>query len=61
MTRQRKMLACADVPVKTPPIPALTRGIQLGLGVFVALVAVVGYIGYLRRQRPSALMPARRH
>jgi hypothetical protein len=28
----------------------LTRGIQIGLGVFVVLVAVVGYGGYLRRR-----------
>jgi hypothetical protein len=28
----------------------LTRGIQIGLGFFVVLVAVVGYGGYLRRR-----------
>jgi Protein of Unknown function (DUF2784) len=31
--------------------PGLTRGIQIGLGLFVALIAVVGYGGYLRRRR----------
>jgi hypothetical protein len=30
----------------------LTRGIQIGLGLFVLLVAAVGYAGYLRR-RPA--------
>jgi hypothetical protein len=32
----------------------LTRGIQIGLGIFVVLVAVVGYGGYLRRLRVRA-------
>ncbi len=29
--------------------PGLTRGMQIGLGLFVVLVAVIGYGGYLRR------------
>ena len=29
--------------------PGLTRGIQLGLGLFVVVIAVIGYGGYLRR------------
>jgi hypothetical protein len=29
--------------------PGLTRGLQIVLGLFVVLVAVVGYGGYLRR------------
>jgi hypothetical protein len=29
--------------------PGLTRGLQIVLGLFVALIAVVGYGGYLRR------------
>ena len=33
--------------------PGLTRGIQLGLGLFVVLIAVAGYGGYLRRHRPA--------
>jgi hypothetical protein len=33
--------------------PGLTRGIQLGLGLFVVLVAIVGYGGYLRRHWPA--------
>jgi Protein of Unknown function (DUF2784) len=28
----------------------LTRGIQIGLGLFVLLVAAIGYAGYLRRR-----------
>jgi len=32
--------------------PGLTRGIQIGLGLFVVLIAVAGYGGYLRRHRP---------
>jgi hypothetical protein len=31
----------------------LTRGIQIGLGLFVLLVAAIGYGGYLRRARFS--------
>jgi hypothetical protein len=31
----------------------LTRGIQIGLGLFVVLIAAVGYGGYLRRARVS--------
>lgn len=33
--------------------PGLTRPIQIGLGLFVALIAVVGYGGYLRRHGPG--------
>ena len=33
--------------------PGLTRGIQIGLGLFVVLIAVAGYGGYLRRHRPA--------
>ena len=33
--------------------PGLTRGIQIGLGLFVVLLAVVGYGGFLRRHRPA--------
>ena len=32
--------------------PGLTRGIQIGLGLFVVLLAAVGYGGYLRRHGP---------
>src|SRR5215472_18143820 len=32
--------------------PGLTRGLQIGLGLLVVLVAVVGYGGYLRRNGP---------
>ena len=31
----------------------LTRGLQIGLGLFVVLIAAVGYGGYLRRHRPA--------
>jgi hypothetical protein len=33
----------------------LTRGIQLALGLFVLLVAAVGYAGYLRRRHASGV------
>lgn len=33
--------------------PGLTRGIQIGLGLFVVVIAVVGYGGYLRRYGPA--------
>jgi hypothetical protein len=33
--------------------PGLTRGLQIVLGLFVVLVAVIGYRGYLRRNRPA--------
>lgn len=32
--------------------PGLTRGIQIRLGLFVVLIAVAGYTGYLRRHWP---------
>ncbi len=35
----------------------LTRGIQIGLGLFVVLVAAVGYAGYLRRRRAGRSVP----
>ena len=31
----------------------LTRGIQIGLGLFVLLIAAIGYGGYLHRHRPA--------
>jgi len=34
--------------------PGLTRGIRVGLGLFVVLVAAVGYGGYLRRRLSRA-------
>ena len=34
--------------------PGLTRGIQLGLGLFVVVIAVIGYGGYLRLQAGPA-------
>jgi len=40
--------------------PGLTRGIQLGLGLFVVLVAAVGYGGYLRRHGPVRARRTRR-
>jgi Protein of Unknown function (DUF2784) len=33
--------------------PGLTRGIQIGLGLIVVLIAAAGYGGYLRRRRPA--------
>jgi hypothetical protein len=33
--------------------PGLTRSIQIGLGLFVVAVAVIGYGGYLRRHGPA--------
>jgi len=33
--------------------PGLTRGIQIGLGIFVMLIATIGYAGYLRRHQPG--------
>ena len=35
----------------------LTRGIQIGLGLFVVLVAAAGYAGYLRRRRAGRAVP----
>ena len=40
--------------------PGLTRGLQLGLGLFVVLIAVVGYGGYLRRNRHARVARADR-
>jgi len=37
--------------------PGLTRGIQIGLGLFVVLVAAVGYGGYLRRHGGGRAWP----
>jgi hypothetical protein len=34
--------------------PGLTRPIQIGLGIFVILIAGIGYAGYLRRARRRA-------
>jgi hypothetical protein len=33
--------------------PGLTRGIQIGLGLAVVLIAATGYGGYLRRWGPA--------
>ena len=33
----------------------LTRGVQIGLGVAVVVIAVIGYAGYLRRHAPGLL------
>src|ERR1039457_4370879 len=33
--------------------PGLTRGIQIGLGLIVVLIAAAGYGGYLRRRGPA--------
>jgi uncharacterized protein DUF2784 len=38
--------------------PGLTRGMQIGLGLLVLLVAVIGYRGFLRRHRPGRMRPA---
>ena len=39
--------------VKVVYPPGLTRGMQLGLGILVVLVAVIGYRGFLRRHPPG--------
>jgi Protein of Unknown function (DUF2784) len=36
----------------------LTRGIQLGLGLFVLLIAAIGYAGYLRRRQAAQARPS---
>ncbi len=41
--------------------PGLTRGWQIGLGLFVALIAVIGYGGYLRRNWPGRVVRAGRY
>jgi len=35
--------------------PGLTRGVQIGLGAAVLVIAVAGYAGYLRRHAPGLL------
>jgi hypothetical protein len=40
--------------------PGLTRGIQIGLGLFVVFIAVVGYGRYLRRFGPARIRRADR-
>jgi hypothetical protein len=40
--------------------PGLTRGMQVGLGVFVLLVTIVGYQGFFRRHPPGQAWRARR-
>jgi hypothetical protein len=40
--------------------PGLTRGIQIGLGLVVVLVAAIGYAGYLRRHGPVRAVRASR-
>ena len=39
--------------------PGLTRGMQVGLGLLVLLVAVIGYQGFLRRHPPGPAWPPR--
>jgi hypothetical protein len=39
--------------------PGLTRAMQIGLGLLVLLVAVIGYRGFLRRHRPGRVRPER--
>jgi uncharacterized membrane protein YedE/YeeE len=48
--------------------PGLTRGMQIGLGVLVLLVAIIGYWGFLRRRgwirgrrEPWRIVPDRRN
>ena len=40
--------------------PGLTRGMQVGLGLLVLLVAVIGYRGFLRRHPPGQAWLQRR-
>jgi hypothetical protein len=40
-------------PIQVIYPPGLTRAVQVGLGLFVVFVAVVGYGGYLHRHRPA--------
>ena len=35
--------------------PGLTRGMQIGLGLLVLLVAIIGYRGFLRRHPPGSV------
>src|SRR5215471_11775905 len=35
--------------------PGLTRGVQIGLGAAVLVIAVAGYAGYLHRHAPGLL------
>lgn len=39
--------------------PGLTRGMQIGLGLLVLLVAIIGYGGYARRHLPVGQVPVR--
>src|SRR5215472_17101154 len=39
--------------------PGLTRGMRIGLGLLVLLVAVIGYRGFLRRHPPGPAWPPR--
>ncbi|MBO0773511.1 MAG: DUF2784 domain-containing protein [Actinobacteria bacterium] len=41
--------------------PGLTRGIQIGLGLFVVVIAMAGYGAYLRRPGPARALRALRH
>ena len=39
--------------------PGLTRGMQIGLGLLVLLVAIIGYRGFLSRYPPGRMRPQR--
>lgn len=39
--------------------PGLTRGMQIGLGLLVLLVAIIGYRGFLHRHLPGRAWPWR--
>jgi hypothetical protein len=39
--------------------PGLTHGMQIGLGLLVLLVAIIGYRGFLRRHPPGPMRPQR--
>ena len=39
--------------------PGLTRGMQIGLGLLVLLVAIIGYRGFVSRHPPGRMRPQR--
>ena len=41
--------------------PGLTRGMQVGLGLLVLLVAIIGYRGFLRRHPPGPVGVPRKY